>query len=66
MIHYDCEQRTDLSRIENISRLPGTFFSNNRYILKTGMVGLDTIKEMIVKVYTNKMKMQKYARIALV
>ena len=58
VIHYDCEQRTDLSRIENISRLPGTFFSNNRYILKTGMVGLDTIKEMIVKVYTNKMKMQ--------
>lgn len=58
VIHYDCEQRTDLSRIENISKLPGNFFYNNRYIFKTGMVGLDVIKEMIVKVYTNKMKMK--------
>lgn len=59
VIHYDCEQRTDLSRIENISKLPGDFFYNNRYILKSGMVGLDIIKEMIVKIYTNKMKLQK-------
>lgn len=58
VIHYDCEQRTDLSRIENISKLPGTYFHNNKYILKTGMVGLDIIKEMIVKVYTNKMKLK--------
>ena len=58
VIHYDCEQRTDLSRIENISKLPGSFFYNNRYILKTGMVGLDIIKEMIVKLYTNKMKLK--------
>lgn len=58
VIHYDCEQRTDLSRIENISKLPGNFFYNNRYIFKTGMVGLDIIKEMIVKVYTNKMKLK--------
>lgn len=58
VIHYDCEQRTDLSRIENISKLPGNFFNENKYILKTGMVGLDIIKEMIVKIYTNKMKIK--------
>lgn len=58
VIHYDCEQRTDLSRIENISKLPGNFFYNDRYILKTGMVGLDIIKEMIVKVYKNKMQLK--------
>ena len=47
-----------MSRIENISKLPGNFFYNDRYILKTGMVGLDIIKEMIVKVYKNKMQLK--------
>lgn len=59
IIHYDCEQRMDLSRIENISKLPPVYFRIGKYILKSGMVGLDTIKEMIVKVYSNKMKLQK-------
>lgn len=62
VIHYDCENRFDISRCENITRLPAHFFGIDndggaeRYMIKTGMVGLDTIQEMIVKVYVNKMK----------
>ena len=61
VIHYDCEQRMDLSRIEVVSQLPSSYFSADapKYILKGGSVGLDTIQESIVKLYVSKMKMKK-------
>lgn len=63
VIHYDCENRTDISRCENITKLPSYFFDGShggeRYMLKTGAVGLDIIQEMIVKTYVSKMKLKK-------
>ena len=61
ILHYDCEQRIDLSRIEIISRLPSYYFDGNnvRYVLQGGAVGLDTIQEAIVKMYVSKMKLRK-------
>ena len=61
VIHYDCEQRMDLSRIEVVSQLPAQYFTGDtpKYILKGGAVGLDVIQESIVKLYVNKMKMKK-------
>jgi len=63
VIHYDCENRIDISRCENITRLPAHFFGNEdggveRYMIKTGSVGLDAIQEMIVKTYVSKMKLK--------
>lgn len=63
VIHYDCENRFDISRCENITRLPAHYFGTEnggaeRYMIKTGLVGLDTIQEMIVKTYVNKMKLK--------
>ncbi len=63
-IHYDCENRTDISRVETVSLLPSSYFRSSNgmpptYLLKTGMVGLDTIQEMVVKTYVNKMKLKK-------
>jgi hypothetical protein len=58
VIHYDCEQRFDTSRAENISRLPANYFESGRYIIKSGAIGLDTMQESIVKLYTTKMKMK--------
>lgn len=68
VIHYDCENRFDISRCENITRLPANFFHANkagaeRYMIKTGAVGLDTIQEMIVKTYVNKMKLKDVLRV---
>lgn len=62
IIHYDCENRMDVTRCENITKLPASYFDPNigeRYMIKSGMVGLDTIQEMIVKTYVNKMKLKK-------
>lgn len=63
VIHYDCENRTDISRCENISKLPSYYFNSDnggeRYMLKTGSVGLDVIQEMIVKTYVSKLKLKK-------
>nr|DAR89166.1 MAG TPA: Protein recA [Caudoviricetes sp.] len=61
VIHYDCEQRMDLSRIEIVSQLPSNYFTGDtpKYILKGGAVGLDVIQESIVKLYVNKVKMKK-------
>ena len=61
VIHYDSEQRMDLSRIEVVSQLPASYFTGDtpKYILKGGAVGLDVIQESIVKLYVNKMKMKK-------
>ena len=61
-IHYDCEQRFDISRAETITQLPAHFFQDTghgaRYVIKSGAVGLDTMQEAIVKLYVNKMKMK--------
>lgn len=63
VIHYDCENRFDVSRCETITHLPASFFDSSngpeRYMIKTGLVGLDIIQEMIVKTYVTKMKLKK-------
>ncbi len=66
VIHFDCENRTDISRCENITKLPAHFFCSDgaatggeRYMLRTGAVGLDVIQEMIVKTYVAKMRLKK-------
>lgn len=62
VIHYDCENRIDISRCENITKLPAHYFGNGagveRYLIKNGVVGLNTIQEMIVKTYVSKMKLK--------
>lgn len=62
VIHYDCENRFDVSRCETITQLPASFFDSSngpeRYMIKTGLVGLDIIQEMIVKTYVSKMKLK--------
>lgn len=63
VIHYDCENRFDISRCETITRLPAYFFDGNsgpeRYMIKSGAVSLEIIQEMIVKLYVSKMKLKK-------
>lgn len=62
VIHYDCENRFDISRCETITHLPASFFDGyngpERYMIKTGLVGLDVIQEMIVKTYVTKMRLK--------
>lgn len=58
-IHFDCEQRFDQTRCETITHLPSSFFNKTpaeRYMIRSGMVGLDTIQEMIVKTYVDKIR----------
>ena len=61
-IHYDCEHRFELSRAETITKLPSYFFDGSRgperYMIKTGMVSLDTIQKMIVDTYAQKMRLK--------
>lgn len=63
VIHFDCENRFDVSRAETITRLPAYYFDGSqgpeRYMIKSGCVGLDTIQEMVVKTYVTKMKLKK-------
>lgn len=62
VIHYDCENRFDISRCETITRLPASYFDDSngpeRYMIKTGLVGLDIIQEMIVRTYVSKMRLK--------
>lgn len=61
VIHIDCEQRFDVSRAETITKLPASYFNEDtgyRYMIKSGSVGLDTIQEMVVKLYVQKMKLK--------
>jgi len=59
VIHYDCEQRIDISRIENITKLhPSDFEEGGRYILKSESIGLDIMQESIVQLYAAKMKIK--------
>lgn len=58
-ILFDCEQRTDISRCENITKLPSSYFQNDKFMVKSGTVSLETIQEMIVKTYVTKMKLKK-------
>lgn len=60
-IHFDCENRFDVSRCETITQLPASFFNKEygeRYMIRTGHCGLDVIQEMVVKTYVNKMKLK--------
>ena len=61
VIHFDCENRFDMSRCETITRLPASYFrsingSPERYMIRGGRVGLDVIQEMIARTYFNKLK----------
>lgn len=58
VIHFDCEERFDVSRCETITKLPAVYFENDRYMIRTGAVGLDVIQEMIVKTYVSKKKLK--------
>lgn len=60
-VHFDCEQRFDVSRCETITHLPAAFFDSvngERYMIKSGSCGLDIIQEMIVKLYVQKVKLR--------
>lgn len=62
VIHYDCENRMDISRCETTTGLPSHYFHSDngeRYMLIQGAVGLDVIQEMIVKTYCSKMRLKK-------
>lgn len=62
VIHFDCEQRIDISRAETISQLPAHFFEegpNQRYVIRSGAVDLGIMQETIVKLYASKMKLRK-------
>ena len=43
VIHFDCEERFDVSRCETITKPPASYFENDRYMIRTGAVGLDVI-----------------------
>lgn len=61
VIHFDCENRFDVSRCETITQLPASYFDKEhgeRYMIRTGHCGLDIIQEMIVKTYVTKMKLK--------
>lgn len=62
-ILFDCENRTDINRCENLTKLPAAaFYSDSgapRFMVKQGAVGLDVIQEMIVKLYVRKMQFKK-------
>lgn len=63
VMHFDCEQRTDLSRLETITKLPSRCFqkingSSEQYMLKSGGVSLSLIQKMIVEMYAAKMRLK--------
>lgn len=63
VMHFDCEQRTDISRIETITQLPSKCFqkingSSEQYMLKSGGVSLALIQKMIVEMYAAKMRLK--------
>ena len=59
-ILFDCEERTDIPRCQNITKLPTEYFYSDkgapRFMIRQGAIGLDTIQEMIVKLYVRKMQ----------
>lgn len=61
VIHFDCENRFDMSRCEIITKLPSRYFRSidglpEPYMIRGGRVGLDVIQEMIAKIYFEKMR----------
>lgn len=63
VMHFDCENRTDISRIETVTQLPSYYFKSINgapeiYMLKSGAVGLNVIQKMIVETYATKMKLK--------
>lgn len=63
VMHFDCEHRTDISRIENVTQLPARMFqkingATEQYMLQSGGIGLNTMQRMIVEMYATKMKLK--------
>lgn len=62
VIHYDCENRYDMSRCESITKLPASYFDGangpERYMIKSERVSLEVIQEMIVRLYAEKVKLK--------
>jgi len=63
IIHYDLENRFDISRAETISKLPVRYFENGGYIIRSGLVGLDIIQESITKLYGKKMGLKEELKV---
>lgn len=61
-ILYDCENRTNTTRAENITKLPAYYFDGSkgtpRFMIRGGAVTLEEIQEMIVRTYVTKMKLK--------
>lgn len=59
-ILFDCEERTDIPRCQNITKLPSEYFYSDkgvpRFLIRQGAIGLDTIQEMVVRLYVRKMQ----------
>lgn len=62
IIHFDCENRFDMSRAETITKLPSSYFDGSkgpeRYMIKGGGVSLEIIQKMIVDIYKFKMQLK--------
>jgi len=58
VVHFDCENRFDTSRCENITKLTPDYFENGRYIIKNGMIGLDEIQKTVANMWYKKMNMK--------
>src|SRR5699024_10794477 len=64
VIHFDCENRFDMSRCEIITKLPSRYFRSidglpEPYMIRGGRVELDVIQEMIAKIYFEKMRQKE-------
>jgi adenylate kinase family enzyme len=56
VIHYDCENRLLVTRVQVLTGLPIDYFSNGKYIIRGGSTSLEEMQEMIVKLYVAKMQ----------
>ena len=68
VIHFDTEQRTDISRIESVTKLPIQYFASKdgstpRYMLKSGAVSLSMIQAMLVQMAVTKIRLREQIKI---
>ncbi len=67
-ILFDCENRTDTSRCENLTKLPSRYFSSDsisEFTIKSGAVSLEIIQEIIVKLYVRKMQLKNQLKVPI-
>ena len=67
-ILFDCENRTDTSRCENLTKLPSRYFSSDsisEFTIKSGEVSLEIIQEIIVKLYVRKMQLKNELKVPI-